>query len=506
MLLRHDLDLKKRTVQWLEGEILPTLYKIWEQTEAMHNSVKMSLSNMRNRAVLLPSGIGEKFDATLLSHPLLQTIKSLQTIENELVALSENIKAKMAENFRLSNIYETSRPFLPLSLQHTVRQIEATRGWLLDQIAKWGSTRLALLHRLWYNLEKEESMGFSEKTARFIEHRQPDPANHHYTSIFLTKGFVGASFATGRQDQMSHFDNLVRQWEKGFRGAALLTGRRFCGKSFFGEWAATRHFPNNIIRLAARQETNFKGRKCPGTTNLAEVLDFVKKYALHDRPLLWLDDLELWQDADHSLFDNTAALLHFNDHHATRCFVMASINRWSHQHLQALLDIDRGFQATLKFDTMPVQNIAKAILIRHGATHKKLVSKDGIELFPGQVQRLVRRVEKAAHGNIGEALQSWAAAAHIADDDSVTIDFQDKYSLPSNFSPDMSLLLTEVLTQKRTDEYRLRKQFGQSFNDRYADLVRRLLGTGLLNRLPDGSLEINEDIVNALAGRLLKNG
>lgn len=503
MLQRQELNLKRQVTLWLEGEVLPLFYEVWEQTETMHNSAKMSLSNMKNRAALMPVNTEENFDASVLGQPLFQYEGTLQRARQEIADLSEQIKAKVSEDFKLSNIYDISRPFLPLSMQRTVLQLEAKRGWLIDQLTKWFSGILPKLSRIWYNLEEEENLGISEKTIRYLEHRQPDPDSHHYTSIFLTKGFVGASFATGREATMARFGNIVRNWENGYRGAVLLTGRRFCGKSFFGEWAATRFFPGNIIRLTAKQDINYKGRKLTGGTNLEEALDFVKKYTLNDRPLVWIDDLELWQDTENTLVDNVDALLHFNDHYATRCFVLASTNRWIHRHLDALLRIDRGFQTTLHFDTMPLQEIAKAILIRHGATHKSLVTADGKELSARQVQKHIIQVAKAAHGNIGEALQWWSASVHPAGEDAVTINFSDRYGLPSNFSQDMSLLLYEILLQKRTDEYRLRKQFGQAFNKRYADLTRRLLGTGLLTRLPDGSLEITENAVNAVAGRIV---
>ena len=501
LVLRSEIDLRRRVMQWLEGETLPLLYEIWELTEAGFNEARMALSNIRNRVLIADSK--EQVQAAGLVQPLVRNRIFLQDSLGKCADLIVLIDDRMEANFHFSKVYDTTRPFLSLSMQSTVRQLGARPTRSFDRIARWLGQRLAFLQGLWRRVEREEQLGFSEKVARYIESRQADTTNPHYVPIFMTRGFVGASFAVGREAEMGHVQNLVRQWEAGFRGAAILSGSRFSGKTFLGEWAASRFFQGKIIRLVPGVETALKSRKNPATYNLEEVLDFLKKYGLNNRPLLWIDDLERWQDANHTLYDNVQALLRFNDQNATRCFVLVSLSRWVHQQLQAQLDIDRGFQATIDLDEMAREEIAKAILIRHGATHKKLVHKDGSELSPGQFTALTRQIWRMAEGNIGEALQWWAASIVCLEGDQVICQIPEVYNLPELPDTDTALLLSEVLLQKRTNEYRLRKQFGPAFQERYVDLVRRLLAMGLLSRLPDGDLEVRDCVANAVAGGFL---
>ena len=60
------------------------------------------------------------------------------------------------------------------------------------------------------------------------------------------------------------------------------------------------------------------------------------------------------------------------------------------------------------------------------------------------------------------------------------------------------------MIEKRTNEYRLRRIFGPAFTEKYAPILQRLIGIGLLRRQLDGWLEINEVLVNEL-GHLLED-
>lgn len=498
LLLRSEMDLKRKAGQWLESEAMPLLYEIRELAAETQNGFKMVLSNVQNRLQLLPKG--EPIDTAEYTQPFLAHRDRLKSIGNEMQVLVNTLQERLDKNFNLSNSYDSQHPFLPVSMQLSVGQLDRTRGRILGQFGALALQAKAWFDRIIRQVEQEESLGFAEKTVRYLEHRKPQPEATAYTSIFLTKGFVGSSFATGRAAEMTHLSQLFRHWEQGYRGAALLTGRRLCGKTFVGEWAASSHFPGNTIRITAGQEVVIDGRKLPATTDLAAALDFVKKHALLNRPLLWLDDLELWQDAHHNFFDNMEALVGFIDRYATRCFVLAATNHLAFRHIQSLLGMDKAFQTTIHLNTMQQDDIAHALLIRHGATHKKLVSKEnGEPIAVSAFRSLANKVGRAAHGNIGEALQWWTSSVRMNEDDTVFLDFNDKYSLPQNPDADTNLLLGEIIWQKRTDEYRLRRQFGPAFGDHYVHLLRRLLGMGVVRRRAGGGLEVEEAAVNGLA-------
>ena len=93
---------------------------------------------------------------------------------------------------------------------------------------------------------------------------------------------------------MQHIEGIIDNWRKGFRGAVALTGKRFSGKSFFGEMVANRFFSENAIRIYPGSVLQLQGRKLEMEYDLEAVLEFIRKNTLNQHPLVWIDDLELW--------------------------------------------------------------------------------------------------------------------------------------------------------------------------------------------------------------------
>jgi hypothetical protein len=286
--------------------------------------------------------------------------------------------------------------------------------------------------------------------------------------------------------------NIVRQWNNGFRGSVALTGQRFSGKTLFGEMLATRFFPENTIRLMPRETVHVHGRKLTAAYDLREALEFVRKYTLNVRPLIWLDDLELWWDTSIPLYQNIRALTKFIDSYAHNIFFVVSMSNSLKAHLQLFTGIDHIFQAELSMDYMTASEVRQAILIRHGATHQKLVDNAGQELTPEQFNKITQQIHRSARGNIGDALMRWAGTTHRLDEDQVFNSFAARYSLPDFLDADSAMLLASVMIQKRTNEYRLRKLFGPAFSEKYRGALQRLINVGILRRQLDGWLEINE--------------
>ena len=155
---------------------------------------------------------------------------------------------------------------------------------------------------------------------------------------------------------------------------------------------------------------------------------------------------------------------------------------------------------------MPIHEVREAIMIRHGATHKTLVSKEGEPVNVNQFRALIDRVYRNSEGNIGEALNRWSATTRKVDEELVLNEMGKNFTLPDFVTADFGILLSSIMMNKRTNEYRLRKLFGPAFTDVYRPILQRLISIGLLNRQLDGWLEVNEVLVNDLAKLLESKG
>ncbi|MCB0551544.1 MAG: hypothetical protein KDD19_28525 [Phaeodactylibacter sp.] len=502
-----SLNLRKRCLQWLESEVLPPAYEAWELTENTLNGLKVALSNIRNRLILLSSESKEtegKWEMADLFQPIEAFRNNLLSSEEQLTGLAGTVKQRLESDFRFSTVFDSTHLFLPIPSQSAISRLRLRRYKWLDNLQRWWANQVKAVRKIRKAAEQEENLSTSEKVVRFIQSRTVSNDNSQYAAIFQAKGYIGESFWVGREDKMQHIESIIDNWKKGFRGAVAITGKRFSGKSFFGEMVANRFFPENTIRISPGCVIQIQGRKLEVDYNLEEALEFIQKNSLHEHPLLWIDGLESWWNPSVPLNQNVRALRRYIDAYSGNLFFLVSLSNALSNHLQQLHNVGSLFQAELNMDLMPAEAVREAILIRHGATHMTLLNDQLQEASPQQFNRLASRVHRAANGNIGEALLRWALSVQKVDENSVFIHTPPEYALPDFLNPDTAVLLSAILMQKRTSEYQLRKLMGPPFSEKYVNILRRLLSVGLLTRHSDGWLEINEGAANAI-GALLEH-
>jgi hypothetical protein len=509
MLQYKQINLQKKVQDWMESEILPVLYEVWEVTENVSNGLKISLINIRNRALLASSEFKSGKQASQLLElsdytlPLQGFLKKATTAEEGMAKFEKQIFERLDTQFRLKEVYGKQEEFLKIPLASTINQFKINQNAVVARVQNWFTNKWVNVQHFIRSVEEEEALSLSEKIVRLIQSRTNSTTNSYYSSIFMTKGYIGESFWVGRESELQRVKALVDQWTHGFRGAIAVTGQRFSGKTLFGELVAHRHFPENTIRLMPNQSIIVEGRRFMTTHNLGEVLNFVRKHTVNIRPMILIDDLEHWWDTTIPLSENVRSLRRYIDNYGGRHFVVVNMSNWLKHHLDQVYELDKVFQAEINMDEMRVQEVREAILIRHGATHKQLVDEEGKDITPAQFRKLTNQIYKTSEGNVGEALNRWTATISRYDEERVVQNFKGNFQLPDFINADNGMMLTALMMEKRTTEYHLRKLFGAAFNDKYRTILQRLISVGLLTRHLDGWLEINDAAVNDL-GRLLE--
>ena len=133
-----DINFKRNTKQWLESEVLPVLYELWELTEHTYNGLKMSLINIRNRAVLLSAEAREAdFEKEDICQPLYLFLKNLSQKEASLKSLKGLISSRLEKDFNIASIYNPVADFLPVPLQSTINQFRQNQNHLQARIQNW---------------------------------------------------------------------------------------------------------------------------------------------------------------------------------------------------------------------------------------------------------------------------------------------------------------------------------------------------------------------------------
>lgn len=493
--------LKRTAKQWLDSEMLPLIFEMHDAVESARTLLEVTLANMRNGILLLINDNVEAplaVDKNAFGSALKSTIKSLDETDAEVRAVRADVLERLRSEFLMSLLYDSTKQFLAVSLQSAINQLKLNQNQFVLKLGEWwGETKQSL--RSYRNkVEIAGRAGISEKIAQYIEARTCEKANIQYNNIFLTRSYVGKSFWVGRQAELDRFEKNLSLWKSGFRGGILLSGQRLCGKTLFGEYVANQYFGGCIISLKPQTAINVNGRSFNVKHDLSEALEFAKKYFLVERPLVWIDDLELWSDTGTTLGENVRNLAHFIDGHSGRMFFVVSISNWLKKRLDMAYGFSKAFQTEINLDSMSYEDVQASLLVRHGATHKKLTDATGEELPSGRLARQIRKIYKYSEGNIGEALLSWAACCGPFDEGRVAMSEVKNHILPDFLSPDNAVLLKTVMLERRTNEYRLRKLFGPSFKDKYSYITKRLVMAGVLVRHLDGMLEVNELLVNQL--------
>ncbi|MEO1258948.1 MAG: hypothetical protein AAFZ15_09115 [Bacteroidota bacterium] len=505
-----EINFQRNTRQWLESEIMPLFYEVWELTDSVSYGIKMSVVNIRNRVIIVTSENQEAAATSQLKNeicqPLHAFLERLNIIFNNLLELEKTIDKRLSEYFYVSNIYDLKKEFLPVPLEFTINQFGLGGNRLVSSLKKWINRVTGRVEEIKSSVAQEEMLSTPEKIVRYIQSRKGDALNNNYASIFLTKGYLGESFWVGREQEINHVKNIIDQWRLGYRGAVVLCGTRFCGKTLFGELVANRFFHENTIRIFTNNTLKIKGRKIEVRYDLGKALDFVRKNTLNERPLIWIDNLEQWSGDQNSLHRNTRQLKKFVDNYSGQAFIMVSMSNWLKNHLDRVLDFGKIVQTEIQLNRMSGEEIKQAIMIRHGATHKTLVDQEGNEVPPQIFAKYISKIYQAENGNIGDVLNQWAFSTQKMEGEKVTHKNRDIYFLPDFLNPDIAILLSTVMMEKRTNEYRLRKIFGPAFQRKYSSMVKRLIGTGLLSRNVDGSLEITDIAVNDVGRLLERNG
>lgn len=505
-----EIDFEQGVKVWLHGEIRPHIIEAQEILDSIGNSMKMALINVKNRVALLSDGKEDpnqvKIRNSEYAQPLYTVLEMVGRKEEEVREFNKKVRKRILNKLHLNRIYLEDRVFLDSSQQYMLSQLKMDQTAWIQRMRNWVWAKGSIAKDFMANVAKEESLSLSEKLVRYINSRKSDENNIQYANIFSTRGYIGESFWVGREEERRHVVQIIEDWKRGYRGSVVVSGKRLCGKTVFGELIAHRFFPEETIRLKPFTSLKFGGRSIMLNDDIREGLDFIRKYLGDKKLLIWIDDLETWQSVKIPSSQNVRVLLENIDQYSTQLFFMVSMSNWFRHHYNQMFQLGKVFQAEINLDYMTDENIRKAIMIRHGATHKILVDEELNKVASHEFNKIVLEVSRAAENNIGQALNLWSYFTKRLDDERVVHRADYGIQLPNFLNDENSILLRAVLMSKRTNEYRLRKTLGRAFGEKYRTIVMRLIALGILVRHMDGLLEINESIVNEVAAFLEEGG
>jgi hypothetical protein len=501
MLLKRKVELNKVTNKWLEYELLPLLLDLWDNEKSLESYLDHNLINLKSG--LMVANNNQSIDSIKTQIIFLQNVDA--TVEESVGKQEEAIK-KIEElvsgSLIATNIY-LEEEFLEVSLQSSFAQYTSVKNTLLDRLKHKLNNLFVDIGSKYEEAHLVSNQKKMEASIECISYRMLKEANTSYDSLFRNKIFIGDLFLVARKEEEKVLTQSLKQWKSGFNQSAVVVGTHLSGKTTFMEYVAKKHFGRRVIKLEVRGSISVEGRKFQVNYNLGETLKFIKNNLYQSNPLIIIDDLEIWRSEAHSLLDNVRAVIKYIESESDNAYVMVSTSKAMQGHLDNRLSFSNSFSTVINLNKATSEEILEAVLLRHGASHKDLITANQQTMTPKQIEGKVKELCRFLNYNMGKVLQAWTYRSTVVDDQFVL--FEDKdHTFRDFFTHEEIIVLKFVVLYKHINEIVL-KNFLGSRNDIYMSGLKRLVNTKVLLRDEDGELRLNtviyHDVIDILKYR-----
>lgn len=489
-LIIKKVDFRKSTQKWMDYRILPEMIDLWDHQEAVSsqllnvaNRIKNSLSFAKG-ASSPPNVQGE-----------IQSWKEI--IEKEKLTANQNehpvhlIEELLEKEFKVSEVY-TQAEYLKVPLQTNFARLRSSS----KKKTLWTQTIGSLWSRLGNKVKVVSQNTPHQKleiALGILETRNEKEIPDHYHALFQNKNFLGDLFMVRRPAQEDEIRKVVNLWKKGKNRSLAVIGPPLSGKSTLLEFAAHLFPAKEVLILQPNENITVEGRKFKTTENLGQALNFISRSLHNSRQIVVLDDLHLWRNEETSLADNAAALIEFINTNYSKAFVILGITKSLCLHLDTLMNFSEGFTNLLEVKTAKFDEIYKAVMLRHGASHKKIFEKEGVWMTEIQIRKKINWLAKKHDFNIGAVLQAWIFCTDIQPEG--TIRFTEKETHLNDFLqiPEL-LILKHCLLFGYCTDLELKRLFTQNYETKYKPAVRKLLNINILERNTQGQLMVKNSV------------
>lgn len=488
----REIDLNKSVTKWFDYQIFPDFVDLINLEEEIKNKYQFSLLNLKNRIKLVKS-LEEIEHIENITASLSRLKSEINEIKIKSREITDSIYKNLKDELLASNLYK-SRPFLSIPIQAT---INFRRSPAFNRIKNiYLDLKSQYLDKLGPEIIDEYSK--AESSANCIAHRMDRKSGEHYDMLFLSRFFIGDLFLVPRAIQEHQFNKEYNRWKNNFHSSVIVTGDRLSGKSTFLKYVSNKYFKKNIVDLKPNKTATIDGRKFSTTYDLKEALEYVKNNNKKStRPILIIDDPELWHDSEHSFSENIRALLKFVESESENIFIVIGSTGAMIEKLNDRFGLKKIFTQIIDLNKSNSDEITKAIFLRHGTLHKELVSEE-LKIISDRVkQQIIKKLAVKNNWNIGLTLRAWAYSTNNMENNKVVYS-KDKTRFINYFSKDELIILKQTLLYKRISELSLKNVTADKFETKFNPALKRMINNKVLQRNKAGKLEINPVILNEI--------
>jgi hypothetical protein len=499
MLNIREVNLNKTVQKWLDYQVLTELMDLVRLEESTGSKFQLAIANIKNSIQL-----AKNMDAEINYQSLRSTIANIKVVLSSFKSNSEAILTKIndeiQEEFLVSNLFK-NKPFLEVAIQSSINLGSTT---LLKEVKARFEKLRSYFNAQYKKTNYQDSFSNIEISSRCITYRMLAKEDENYDILFLTKNFIGDIFLVPREFQEQQLQEAINHWNQGFNKAVLIEGDRLSGKSTFLDYTSKKYFGKDIVQLKPNSTSVIDGRKFKTTKDLKEALQYVKNNNVKNtRPILIIDDIELWLDAEHHFLDNIRALVNFIENESDEIFLVLATSSTLVSSLDNRLGFSKIFSTVINMNNTDKDEVLRAILLRHGASHKTLVAQDKEPISDSRTQKIINKLSKQHQNNIGVVLQAWTYNTVASEEDKIIYN-EIEFEFVDFFTNEELIILKQASIFKKITELGIKRVTSNKYETIFNSAIKRLINTKVLLRDESGSLYINPVILSEI-GFLLKS-
>lgn len=503
-LVEKKVDFRKTSEKWLDYEILPYLTDLWDLQEATFSPL-LNIAAQIKSSLLVAKKTQQiaSFDAEISSlNVITEQQKNAIKQSKDLI---RHIEEALSQSFKVTELY-TADEYLKVPFQTNFSRLTSTKQGTFHFYWKKMAHAFKNLGKQVKDAKEKTPHQRLEIALQILETRNEKETPDHYHSLFLNKNFIGDLFLVRRKEQEEEIEKIISYWKKGQNRSLAVLGDPLCGKSAILEYVSHQFKSNEVHHLTPGADISIEGRKLKVGKNLEEVLNFVKRSISNSKPLVVLDDLHLWRDSNSSLLTNAEVLIDFISSSSSKVFVIVGMTNALRLHLDTRMKFSQSFTNLLHANTSTSDEIYRAVMLRHGASHRSIFEKEGVKMNEIQLQKKIGWLTKKFDFNIGAVLQAWIFCTDVQEDGSIR--FSEKETHLNDFlSISELLILKNCLLFGYSSDLELKNLFTDRYENEYKPAVRKLFNIGVLDRDANGYLivknTVRQDIYSILKYREL---
>lgn len=495
----REVNLNKSVQKWLDYEVLKEFMDLFSLEESLHNKFKLSTTNLKNN-LQLSKNVEGNMDYISIKNSFEQLKSEFQKAKSNSAKILAKIDREMNDQFFVTNLFKNS-PFLDVAIQSSINLGGST---MIKDMKGRMKNILSYFNNQYKKSNYRDSFSNVELASQCITYRMLAKEDENYDMLFLSKNFIGDIFLVPRLFQEQQLKETIDHWNQGFNKAVLIEGDRLSGKSTFLDYTSKKYFGKDIVTLKPDSTAVIDGRKFKTTKNLKEALQYVKNNKnKNTRPLVLMDDLELWVDSTHHFLNNVRSLIEFIENESDEIFVLVATTNSMVASLDNRLGFSKIFSSVINLNITDKQEVLKAFVLRHGASHKSLVTKELDPISDRKMQRIIYKLSHQNQDNIGVVLQAWTYNTTIKDEEKVMYK-EIEHEFIDFFSMEELIILKQASIFKMVSELGMKSATAHKYETNFKSPLKRLINMRVLLRNKLGNLYINPVILHEV-GIILKS-